>query len=197
MANEYCTAAEVKSRLDITGTTYDVELASVISAVSRAIDARLNRHFYTATETRYYTAQWLDWLIIDDCQSVTTLATDDDGDGVYETEWDSGDFLLSPFNAGTDGYPYCDIVLPSPRPHYFPLGTPKGVKIVGVFGYSASVPPAIKEACILASMRVWKRRDVLFGVSGSAELGTVQAIAQILSDGELRLLLEAVPVRIV
>ena len=199
MANEYCTLASVKSRLDIATltTTYDAELNSVIEAVSRAIDARLRRRFFVATETRYYTANCGDWVIIDDCQSVSALATDDNGDGTYETDWAASDYILQPSNAITDGAPYCDIIINPNGDQTFPLHVPNGVKITGSFGYSDGAPPAIEEACILASMRVWKRRDVLFGTAGSADLGTYQAITSILNDGELRMMLESISVRVV
>lgn len=193
MTNEYCTIASVKSRLSLTTTTYDSELESVIEAVSRAIDAKTRRCFYATTDTRYYTAEFHDMLIVDDLLSVTTVQTDDDADDTYETTWTTDDYLLEPYNTT----PY-DLIMTSNNGDYsFPVGVRKGVKISGSFGYSATTPPAIEEACILASMRVWKRRDVLFGVAGSADLGTIQAITSVLNDGELRLLLESIPVRII
>ena len=188
MANEYCTVAEVKSRLDITDNANDTEIAGVIEAVSRAIDTDRGRVFYTATATRYYSPRWDDYLLIDDCQSVTTLQSDEDGDGTFETTWtEDTDFFLMPFT----GPPYDQIVLTTNGNYTFPIFN-RSVKITGVFGYSATTPPAIREACILASMRVWKRRDVLFGTAGNAELGTIEAIAPIMRDGELSLLLDTV-----
>lgn len=68
------------------------------------------------------------------------------------------------------------------------------IQVTGAFGYStlATVPQAIKEACLLVSMRVWGRKDLLYGVSGSADLGTLQAITSLGSDGEAQALLNTV-----
>jgi hypothetical protein len=57
--------------------------------------------------------------------------------------------------------------------------TPRGVKVVGKFGYDSSTTPAgtfapIKEACILQSLKVFKATP--FGVTGSAAGGQVIVI---------------------
>jgi hypothetical protein len=187
MANEYATLAQVKSRLDITDTDNDTELESVIEAVSRAIDRDRRTTFYATTATKYYTARWDDWLIIDHLLSVTKIETDDDGDDTHETEWSAGDYYLAPNSA-----PYTQIYTTNSGDYSFPIDIKRGVKIVGSWGYSATTPPAINEACILMAMRVWKRRDLIFGTAGNAELGTIEAIAPITRDGEIRTLLDTV-----
>ena len=46
-------------------------------------------------------------IVIDDAVSVTSVATDLDGDGVYETTWTVGtDYWVGPRNAPARGQPY-------------------------------------------------------------------------------------------
>ena len=164
----------------------DAILESIVTAASRWIDDYTGRRFYAATETRVYTARWPDLLPVDDVLSVTALATDDDGDGVYETAWTSADYDLEPANAALDGRPYRYLL---PRPgKAFPL-TRRGVRVTGVFGYAAVPPAPVREACLLAAMRLARRRDAVFGVTGSADFGHVRAILS--HDPDVTRLLEA------
>jgi hypothetical protein len=197
ITNGYATLAQVKSRLDITDNDNDAELESVITGVSRAIDANRGRRIYAATETRYYTPQFTDWLIVHDLLSLTTLKTDSTGNGTFDVTWTSSDYFLEPINAALDGEPYDQITITTNGDYTFDPVIKRSVEIAGSFGYAATTPPEITEACILVAMRVWKRRDILFGTSGNAELGTVEAIAPLLKDGEFKMLLDSVPMRII
>jgi len=197
ITNGYCTLAELKPRLeiDIDDHADDSGLELVIEAVSRWIDRNRNRRIYTASETRYYSPTNSEYLVIDDLTALTTLKTDPGFDGTYEDTWTSTDYQLAPFNAATLGEPYTRIEKAVNGDYFFTIGQ-KTVEVVGTFGYAATTPQVIREACILASMRVWKRKDVLFGVSGFSDLGTVVSIVPAVSDGELKMLLSGVPKRI-
>lgn len=196
ITNGYCTLAEIKARLDITDTKDDASLESVVGAASRWIDSRTGKRFYTVTETRTYTT-YLDWLVeIDDLVSLTSLKTDPAGDGTYTYVWAAADYRLYPYNAVVNGQPYTAIEVAQGGAYRFStcFALRPRIQVAGSFGYSAitAIPPAIKEACILASMRIWGRKDLVFGISGSAELGTLQAITSLGSDGELKALLSTV-----
>lgn len=152
LTNGYATLATAKSYLAITRDAYDARLESLITAVSRQIDEHCGRRFYAASDTRYYTATdpyCLD--LADDLRTVTTLKTDEDGDRTYEITWDSSDdYYLTPYNAVTDGRPYTGIEVDRTNGDYtFPC-RPRGVQIVGSFGYCAtgSQPAAVEEACL-------------------------------------------------
>lgn len=185
ITNGYTTLAVVKDVLGISDTGHDTELERVVEAVSRWIDGFCGRHFYSASETRYYTAEWGDWLIVDDLLTVTTLKTDENEDRTYERTWASTDYDLEPFNAATDGRPYTSIRTAPAGLYTFPTGR-KAVQIVGSFGWSA-IPDAIEEACILQTTRIFRRKDAPFGVTGSADMGQVLAIARL--DPDVRSLL--------
>jgi len=64
--------------------------------------------------------------------------------------------------------------------YLFPIYQPRNVEaqqasvqIVGVFGF-ASIPTAIKQACIILSMRQFKRYDSPTGVMGFGDLGVMR-----------------------
>ena len=136
MANygTYATLAQLKAELNIADTTDDARLLRKLETASRAIDEPewgCGRHFYLLTATRYYTPEHSRRLLIDDLLSVTTLKTDDDGDLDYDYTWDSGDYLLEPFNE----YPRTQIRVHPDGNYTFPAGRPKSVELAGECGY--------------------------------------------------------------
>jgi hypothetical protein len=194
ITNGYCELDDLKDRLSITDFEDDATLEQVITAVSRQIDALTGRRFYATTddETRYYTPELDDVLFVDDIQSITTLQTDDDGDRTYENTWTTDDYDLLPDNAALDGRPYTRLELAPYGDFMFPEGVRRGVKIVGKFGFSAtgSHPDVVREACLLQSARIFKRKDAPFGITGAPEFGVLQAIPKL--DPDVVLMLESV-----
>jgi hypothetical protein len=171
----YATLAEFKSAIGITDSTDDTPLQSVLDATDALIDLYCDRKqgFGTATETRYYNAEAWDYVLIDDLVSVTTLTTDDLGDGTYSTSWTiNTDYNLSPPNAALDGWPYTQIDASVTYPKNFPYDIYRGVKVVGVFGWPA-VPQAVKQAALIQAGAVWSSRTSPFGVIGSVDLGGI------------------------
>jgi len=178
ITNGYCTLAQVKARLGIgtADTNDDTALELVVQAASRWIDHDTGRRFHSTAndETRYYTHDGGDvFLCPDDILSITTLATDDDGDRDYDDTWAATDFDLEPFNAVVDSQPYTR-VRPTPDGNYAFPTTRKGVKLVGKFGYATAAPDAVREACLLLAARLFKRKDAQFGVFGSVQTGMIR-----------------------
>jgi hypothetical protein len=187
----YATLAEFKAAVGITDTTDDAALQSVLDATDTLIDLYCDRKtgFGTATETRYYTAEDYEYVLTDDLVSVTTLQTDDDANGTYETTWTAGtDYVLAPVNAALDGFPYTEIDTSVSWPRNFPKDVYIGVKVVGVFGFP-SVPAAVKQAEIIQAGAVWNSRTAPFGVIGSADLGGILRMSRALHP-EAALILE-------
>ena len=171
----YATLAEFKSAIGITDSTDDTPLQSVLDATDALIDNYTDRKqgFGTATETRYYNADAWQYVLVDDLVSVTTLTTDDNGDGTYPTTWVAGtDYNLAPGNAALDGWPYTELDVSVSYPKNFPKGVYRGVKVTGVFGWPA-VPNAVKQAAIIQASAVWSSRTSPFGIIGSADLGGI------------------------
>ncbi len=170
-------AGATVSITDNSDTIDDATVESVITAISRLIDAEAGRRFWVNTndEDRYYTAEDGDCLRTDDIVSLTALATDIDGTRQY-TAWGATDYDLMPYNAALDGKPYTKIELTPVSQFVFPLSK-KGVKLTGKFGYSSTLNALAHEACVLQALRLFKRKEAPFGVTGNAQMG--QQLVQI------------------
>lgn len=153
-ANLYAPVSELRDRLGLTDVSQDFMLDRALQSASRWIDRTLGRRFFTTTapEIRYFTACNAYWYIdTGDLLSVTTLATDANGDGVYETTWTvTTDYWLGPRNAPLDGEPYTCINRTSTSGRFSFPAWQDGVQVTGQFGYCtlANVPPQIRELCL-------------------------------------------------
>lgn len=176
LSNAYCEITEVRNTdvANMTGTTHDDLLTTVINAVSRKIDNYCGWRFYAASETRYFTAaEYSDHIVVPGISTASgiTLLTDDSGDGVYENTWASTDYELAPYNAALDGRPFTRIEVTPSGNYRFPR-VPKGTKLTASFGW-ASVPEPVTVACILQSNRVWGRFKSPQGVAGTSAIGAM------------------------
>lgn len=188
----YATLAEFKSAVGITDSADDTALQSVLDATDALIDNYTDRAagFGTASQTRYYTAEDFSYVLVDDLVSVSSLTTDDNGDGTYETTWTlNTDYVFAPANNALDGWPYTSIETSVTWPKNFPKGVYRGVKVIGVFGWPA-VPSAVKQAAIIQAGAVWSSRTSPFGVIGSQDLGGILRQTRALHP-ESQVLLEA------
>lgn len=170
---DYVSATELKSYLRIDDTVDDTELGFAITAASRAIDRHCNRQFGDADSAaeRFYTARYdrrrCRYVIeIDDLHSSTGLSVT----SVTAAEAITS-YTLHPINKPVDGGVYTQVVmdtdavvLPTTVEYDVSLSTTH-------WGWSA-VPDTIKQACLLQSSRLFKRRESPFGVAGSPELGS-------------------------
>lgn len=174
MANEYANVFDLMERLGIAeNDSREGQLQNIVEAASRWVDRQTGHRFYLSTETRYYNAldrslasqAWaLDTLErpwgspsriqIDDCTAVTTVATDEDGDGTYERTWTTGtDYWLGPRNAPANGQPYRYLNRAAASSRYlFPLWE-ESIAVTGSFGYCAlaSRPADIKELTLMVA----------------------------------------------
>lgn len=201
--NGYATLDELRGNLGFSAanTASDTRLERLLETGSRmAENVCRGRRFYGVAETRYYTAQETGELDVDDLTSVTSLKTDEDGDGVYETTWSASDFNLKygdNYNAALDNKPYTQIEVSESSSQEFPVKIKKGVLVSGVFGYvpgtqsSSARPQPISDAVLLAAERVFKRKDAPLGVMGNPALGqqTVR-ITDMLNDPDIMVLLD-------
>ena len=105
--NAYVTLDLLKSAavLDIAGSEDDGRLLMLLESVSRQVDAYCNRHFFTLRRAVALDGDGSTALRIPDLVSVDVggLATDEDGDRVFEDIWDESDYLLHPANADPTG----------------------------------------------------------------------------------------------
>jgi hypothetical protein len=180
----YATVAALKSRLGIGDTVDDYELHMACFSASRSIEQSCNRHFWrtasgtarTFEPTAIYRLKLPAW---NDLVSVSGLATDASGDGVFETTWTSSDYQLWPPNpdAAPETRPYTEIR--AVRSLYFPAyafppnARTDRVQVTGVFGWPG-VPIAVKQATLILAEELFKLKDAPFGVAGFGDLGVVR-----------------------
>ena len=143
--NAYVTLDILKSAavLDIAGSEDDERLLMLLESVSRQVDAYCNRHFFTLRRAMTLDGDGSTALRIPDLVSVDVggLATDEDGDRVFEDIWDESDYLLYPSNADPVGghdlsSPYTGVLVDTEAGDRgaFAAGV-RRVRIAGEWGY--------------------------------------------------------------
>lgn len=151
-------------------------LEAIIEAVSRKIDDKCNRVFWSDSDdvTRYYTPMSSNYVFTNDIASPSsdvTVEYDTVGNGTYDVTLDETDFYLEPFNAELDGVPYQKIIMSQNSTHLFPKSIIRGVKVTAKFGWPTAVPPPIVQATLLQSERLYKRFATPLGSESMTALG--------------------------
>lgn len=161
----YLSLSDLKVYLGIaTAETGDDALLTLLAtAAQRQIDAWCGRVFEAVTATRYYpeaavagTALRLDSELL----SVTTLTN---GDGTAIT---SGGYVLLPRNLP----PYWEIRLKSAQWSF--LGDDSEISVAGTWGWSATAPADIQQACRRLAGYMYRQKDSqVFDVTAQPDLG--------------------------
>lgn len=188
----YVQLAEAKSTLQLSGAFADADILRSLGAASRAVDEITGRRFYLdadASQKRYYSPSDPWTLDVDDIVTVTSLKTDDAGDGTFENTWTlNTDYTQEPLNAASDLEPWTRFCVHPLGTHLFPVGVPRSVEVTGKFGWPV-VPDLVAEATTLLANRWLKRkREATFGVSGLGLDGSVVRIMS--SDPDAKAMLE-------
>ncbi len=183
ITNGYATLAEVKAAARITDNIDDSLLEIAIESSSRDIDAYTERVFFSSGATavaRVYIPQDIYLVETDDIISVTTIKSDTGGDGTFDVTWAATDYQLEPLNGLAGGISTPTTRIRAIGDYLWPVYEPRNVnsnqasvQVTGVFGFS-SVPIAIKQATILASLRAYKRYESPTGVLGFSDMGVVR-----------------------
>jgi hypothetical protein len=195
ITNGYCSLADVKAAARITDTIDDTLLELSIESASREIDSYTERVFYqTGSEgtpvVRVYVPQDLYVVQTDDIISVSTLKSDSNGDGTFDTTFDVSDFQLEPLNGLAGGIETPFTRIRAVGTYLWPTYEPRNVdanqasvQVTGVFGF-ATVPTAVRQACILSSLRAYKRYESPTGVLGFSDIGAVRVGTKLDPDVE-------------
>jgi hypothetical protein len=188
LTDPYGDLATFKARAGITGAGNDAVLLQVLSEASRQIEKWTGRNFNQSAPgtVRYFKSGGSGTLFIDDLVSVSAIATDD-GQRTYPYSWIGTDYDLEPYEAPDIAQPYTRIVV-APYGRYSFGGSPRGVRITGVWGWPA-VPDDIAGACYLQATRLWKRKEAPFGVTGSADMGQLRLLPGM--DQDVKALVDA------
>ena len=177
IVNGYATLAEFKAYAKITSTDTgdDSVIEDIIEGISRQIDTYCGRVFFVTTATaRYFRADEGGLLFIDDVASTTgfAIATDDDGDGVYENTWAATDYNLLPYQSN-NSEPFT-MVETSAQSDYAFSTNKKGNKITALWGYAA-IPDNVKQAALIAAEAEYHSRfgENMSGVATITGAGVV------------------------
>ena len=188
----YVQVEEFKSTIELSGTSFsDEDVKVALRSACRAIDEICGRRFYPdadAAQVRYYSPDNYWTLYVDDIVTVTTLKTDDGGDGTFENTWTlNTDYIREPLNAAADSQPFTKLCVHPTGTHFFPVNFPRSVELTGKFGWP-SVPAQVEEATGLLAHRLIKRaRQAPFGISGMGIDGV--AVRIMMNDPDVMMLL--------
>jgi hypothetical protein len=180
---QYLRAAAVLDEADDPDSNIE---ALALETAARAIDLSCNRDFRVkgAATNRYFTPTtstgtpygWEDnptmrqyILPIDDVADVTgmTVHFDVTGNGDYTGTTTS--YRVGPLNAPARGVPYTQLIF---NPGVYPPLWEESVEVNVAWGWNA-IPSVIVNANLLQAGRFIKRRDALFGVAGSPDMGNM------------------------
>lgn len=165
--------------IDTTNINEDTKLGWALASTTAGINLICGRQFNKAgavTQRRYHTKS-CDWATVADFHTETGLviATDDDGDGVFETVWSPSDYELEPLDGIVDdqpGWPWWKIHAVGSR--RFPSRNRRAsLRVATDWGW-ATVPEPVKTACRIVAEETWKLKDAPFGVAGFEEFGVMR-----------------------
>lgn len=182
----YTSVEEVKDRLSITDTQSDFQLELAVQGAAKWVERYCARHFYQITETRTFVPYDIYEMPIDDLVSVTSFATDNDGDGIYEQAWvQNTDYELAYSMweyaqlSGGEQRPFTQVraVNAVGGGKFFPFtwsfSRLDRIQVTGTWGWP-QVPFAVKQATIQAATELYKLKDTPFGLAGTSELGIMR-----------------------
>ncbi len=180
----YATSSEFQAWAQIDGLGKADQIDMVLAAASRAVDEWCQRHFWQdgtiASPVARTFAPWDSRVVVfgpfnDLTDAVApTVATDTDGDGVFETSWAAADWQALPFNR-YDGRPYTSILaVAGLRFPCWSTGRVDRVQVTGVWGWAA-VPPPVKTACLIRAAQLLTRMQSPNGIAGVGDFGPIRA----------------------
>lgn len=190
---DYTTIEEIRGDLVDSGLytsdDYDVVLQNMLTAASRMIDREVGRwdnFFYPSTvdETRYFDGSGDKEQVIDPMVSLTSVYVSESGGRQADdyTEWVlDTDFYVWPYNYSSIGVPIQRLIVDNDegnKGNFYSVR--KGVKVTGVFGYSATPPAIIEQATKITTLRWFMRSK-----QGYQDASANQAIGQVYYVREL------------
>jgi hypothetical protein len=194
----YATPSDLRLQIGKISTVSDGDLTTILSAAERNINRAVNRpdgfEAVVAATTRTYSGSGKPYQFVDECISITTVAVKDSAtDTTYDT-WNAADWIAcsgDPKYPDFNNLPY-DLILVDAtgdesiftsgrytvRGGFRPTssvsrGVPT-VQITARWGYSATAPDDIHEACIMQAARWFKRLEgAMSDALATGELGTL------------------------
>jgi hypothetical protein len=183
MSTLYTTGSAVKAAARITDSVDDALINAAVESASRLIDGYCGRSFFAGgSATRLFTAYDSLVLQIDDLAGTANLVIESDtaADGSFDTTWDLIDYQLEPLNQiadGITGWPYTRIR--AVENYIWPTqGGEALIRITASNWGWPSVPDPIEQACVIQSLRIFKRLDSPLGVLGFDGMGVTVRVGR-------------------
>lgn len=165
VVNGYVTLSEVKAALRLTSAGDDARIEGCIEGASRAIDEICGRTFFTSVSAIRVFAPSADLrtCLFDDCAAPPAVAS---WTGTGWVALTSGvDYQLLPVSAAQTGRPYTGVEMITGRNFFAPsiASVRRTVQVTALWGWP-TVPHAVREACRLQAINLFKRADSPGGV---------------------------------
>jgi hypothetical protein len=179
---DYVTVEELRADMVDSGlassTDYDVVIGELITAASRLIDREVGgwpNYFYPTTDdtTRYFDGSGEEEQYIDAMVSLTSVSVSESGGraSANYTDWtEDTDFYVWPYNYTGKSIPIEKLIVDNSSGSKGKFSeVRKGVKVTGIFGYSATPPNDIEQATKIQSMRWFMRSKQAYQDTGASE----------------------------
>lgn len=180
IGDPYATLGQLKSYLQITDDTDDLELSDALSAASAGITKFCKRQFNVeaSATARTYRPTRSGLAMVDDFHTITGLVikTDDSESGVFGTTWSATDYQLEPLDGirdGEPGWPFWKIKTVPWSGLYFRPCPRATLQVTAQWGWAA-VPDPVHQACLILAAETFKLKDAPFGVAGFGDFGPVR-----------------------
>lgn len=154
----YATVERLKLYLSIGDDSDDVLLDDCIDRAQQAIDTYTARIFEAASATRYYGSDAVDsqWLYVDeDLYSLTSVANGDASGTAVSTD----DITLWCGDSRNAGPPYNKLRLDENSTSVWEVDTDYYIEVTALWGYSASAPADIVQACVRWAAYFYRQKD--------------------------------------
>jgi hypothetical protein len=187
LTNCYATLAEIKAALAIEDSNDDLALEAAITAASRMIDDYTGRFFYKdgtvgSPVYRYFSTPDFYNCQIDDIVTISEIAIDTNFDQTYGVVFATSDYLVEPVNAPRKGWPFTRLL--ASGAFVFPAYIPQGVRVKGIWGWSA-IPSEISMATLIQASRLFARKQSPFGIAGAPDMGVIRLSSRLDADVEV------------
>jgi len=184
IVNGYATLNQVKAAARITDAIDDSLLEMAVESGSRMIDGFCERRFFTnGTETRVYATDSFHVCDIDDVAGTAiTIRTASELNQVYDQVWAASDYQLEPLNRQSSGLQFPVNRIRAVGDYLFQPSTETTVQVTAQFGFALTVPKQVEQACIIQSLRIYKRLDSPLGVAGFGDIGAIRVSSKVDPD---------------
>lgn len=179
MANDYTTSTDAfqdMSEGNYSSSDYP-QMASFVTVASRLIDKELGKEpgfFYPTTDevTRYFDGSGGQEQYIGEWAAITTVSMSQNGSvtSTDYTDLGSTDYYVAPYNYTSLGVPINKLVMDTINNAQFGAwySFRKAVKVVGIAGYSLTVPDLIAQATKIQAVRWFMRAKQGYQDSGAS-----------------------------